>query len=280
MASMREYQRRVERPSLKLRRGADGRLRTSSSDHEIGDIWAEQRRIRLAEAILEDKRKAEKKAQRKEKFSKLFKRKQAPPAAPTNIPREIVLNISIPKVKLPKLPKPRFAKHKKRLLTAGGVVVALAVVATGYAAYEVWVKRHISGKRVLTAEGAVQTPQYQTVLPDGKNIGDLGGWARVSPPDKDPVFAFADHIGNVRITVSQQPLPKSFEGDIADSVAEAAKQFGANDTIKMGDVTAYIGTSIKGPQSVVLTKSALLLLIRSDSKISDDEWARYIQTLH
>jgi hypothetical protein len=39
------------------------------------------------------------------------------------------------------------------------------------------------------------TPEYTTVLPANKNIGELGGWTRVSPPDRNPVFAYIDKIG-------------------------------------------------------------------------------------
>lgn len=278
MTSMRDYQRKVERPRLNLRRDADGRLRASSGEGEIGDIWAQQKRISLAEAIQEDKRRAEKKEQRRQKFSKLFKSK--PASTPAGAPKEIVLNINVPKVKLPN-PKITFAKlGKKRLLATGGVVAVLGIGVVGHAAYEAWGGKQAPGRGVLTAEQAAKTPDYKTVLPDGKSIEDLGGWAKVSPPGKDPVFAFADRIGSAQITVSQQPLPKSFKDDIAGSVADVAKQFGANETVKVDDATVYIGTSIKGPQSVILAKDGLLLLIKSDSTLDNDEWVRYVQTLH
>ena len=56
-----------ERPSLRLNlaRGADGRLR-KSEDTDIGDLWAEQERIRLRQAIEDDKRKVEKKKKRQQ----------------------------------------------------------------------------------------------------------------------------------------------------------------------------------------------------------------------
>lgn len=128
--------------------------------------------------------------------------------------------------------------------------------------------------------GSVNVPQYQTVIPDGTSIAQLGGWKRISPPENDPVFAYADKIGGVAIAVSQQPLPASFKGSVASSVAELAKGYNATVKVEAKDTTAYIGTSAKGPQSVIFTKKDLLILIKSQQKISNDDWSKYITSLN
>lgn len=126
---------------------------------------------------------------------------------------------------------------------------------------------------------SVESLEYQTILPKGKPIGELGGWKRVSPDGSDPVFAFADKIGDTPISVSQQPLPQSFIGNVETKVAELAKTYNATTKIEAGVVTAYIGASSKGPQSVIFTKNSLLILIKSDQKIEDSAWAEYIKSL-
>ena len=128
--------------------------------------------------------------------------------------------------------------------------------------------------------GSVNVPQYQTVIPDGTSIAQLGGWKRISPPENDPVFAYSDKIGGVAIAVSQQPLPASFKGSTASSIAELAKSYNATVKVEAKDITAYVGTSAKGPQSVIFTKNNLLILIKSQQKVSNDDWSKYIASLN
>lgn len=122
-------------------------------------------------------------------------------------------------------------------------------------------------------------PAYQTALPKGKTIDDLGGWKRVSPAKEEPVFAYMDKIDDVTISVSQQPLPQSFKNNTDSEVAELAKKFNATNKIDAGGTTAYIGTSSKGPQSVIFTHDNLLILMKSIGHVTDTSWANYIETL-
>lgn len=260
---------------MRLVRGADGRLRQGSSEKEIADIWAEQKRIRLAEAIKRDKELAEKKRKRQEFWKSIKKGKPA---------RGLVLNVgpsAVPKDKIKSLLKKR---PKGRLVTAGAILGVLLVaglafnlISGGSGKQDKKDKLASSGTDVLGAEK--QTPDYKTLLPDGKSIGDLGGWERVSPKDKNPVFAYKDSIGQVSILVSQQPIPANFKGSVDTSVAKLASDFTANQKLPAAGTTAYVGTSIKGPQSVVLAKDDVLILIKSDSKVEDQQWVKYIESL-
>ncbi|QQS70950.1 hypothetical protein IPP92_01465 [Candidatus Saccharibacteria bacterium] len=117
------------------------------------------------------------------------------------------------------------------------------------------------------------------MLPAGKSIADLGGWTRVSPNSADPVFAYADTLDGSQIIISQQPLPDSFQSDPEGHIAELAKDYNASEKISTTNTTVYIGDSIKGPQSVIFTKSKLLILIKSSVKHSNDSWIRYINSL-
>lgn len=123
------------------------------------------------------------------------------------------------------------------------------------------------------------TPEYKTYLPAGKSIEAYGGWTRVSPPDRNPVYAYNDKLFGTPINVSQQPVPKEFKPDVADQVAELAKGYHADHFITVKDVKVYIGTSAKGPQSVIFVKSDTLILIKSAAKLSDDQWTSYVDSL-
>lgn len=124
------------------------------------------------------------------------------------------------------------------------------------------------------------TPSYKTVAPAGKSIEDLGGWQRVSPANSDPVFAYTDKIGDVSINVSQQPLPESFKKNTDTQVAELAKKYSATTKLDVGETKAFIGTSAKGPQSVIFSEKQLLILIKSQKNIDSKAWIQYITSLN
>ncbi len=122
-------------------------------------------------------------------------------------------------------------------------------------------------------------PGYQAILPEGRSIKSLGGWQRVSPPGKDPVYAYNDRIGDTDISISQQPLPDSFKGSVSTKLSELAKSYNATNKLQAGDTTLYLGVSSKGPQSVIFTKEGLLVLVKSEKKVADSEWSAYVSSL-
>ncbi|MCA0228445.1 hypothetical protein LCH21_03260 [Patescibacteria group bacterium] len=124
------------------------------------------------------------------------------------------------------------------------------------------------------------TPKFATLLPKSKSIESLGGWTRVSPETSDPVFAFKDTLDNTPIIVSQQPLPQSFSGATDEQLTELAKEYNATERLPFSGGLAFVGTSAKGPQSVIATKNGLLILIKSTVKHSDDSWTRYLADLN
>lgn len=154
------------------------------------------------------------------------------------------------------------------------VVLAVAGVSAG-----VYMLTFPDNKPAVTSKQNTVDPGEDVVLPSGKKIDDLGGWQRVSPPENEPVFSYADKIGDVQIKVSQQKLPKEFSNNPQEKVEELAKGFNASSKIEAGNIIAYIGTNAKGPQSVILTKNDLLISIVSASTIDDADWSAYIKSL-
>lgn len=138
-----------------------------------------------------------------------------------------------------------------------------------------------SNSDIQTVPGQLEkgTPTFKTILPSGKAIKDFGGWTRVSPPNRAPVYAYVDKIGAVPIAVSQQPLPKDFLSNVPEKVAELAQVYAADKKLNVGDSIAYLGTSAKGPQSVIVVKGGLLILIKASAVIPNSEWEKYIKSL-
>lgn len=123
------------------------------------------------------------------------------------------------------------------------------------------------------------TPPYETVLPAGKKIDELGGWTRISPPDRNPVYTYTDTIDEITINVSEQPLPDSFKADTAEKIEAMAKDFNATGKITVGGTIVHIGASDGGPQSVIFNKNDLLILIKSSARLDNNQWAEYISKL-
>jgi len=169
--------------------------------------------------------------------------------------------------------KKHFVISKKAILIASIAVVAIGVPVTAGIA----ISRQNDATNIATNKG--EQPKFTTILPSGKSIDDLGGWIRVSPTTSDPVFAYNDEIDGVSVNISEQPLPKSFEGNPDAQVAEITKG-GAYNEITAGNIKAYIGTSSQGPQSVVFSKKNLLVLIKSHQKIDNKSWSKYIEALN
>ena len=164
-------------------------------------------------------------------------------------------------------------------IRAAGAIIVTAVLLIGV--HNVFMN---DGSKINTSASKRQAlvhgnPGYTTVLPAGKTINDLGGWVRVSPQDRNPVYAYTDNVGGARVDVSEQPLPESFQSNLAVSLARLADSFDANGTLTAGGGTVYIGTSAKGPQSLILNKDNLLILIKSTSPLADKKWTAYIDSL-
>lgn len=167
------------------------------------------------------------------------------------------------------------AISKKHIVFAALAIIAIGCIIVGILDHPQQSEANVAD----IADNGVR-PDYQTVLPIGKSASTLGGWKRVSPPGDNPVFAYEDKIGDVTVSVSEQPLPKPLQNNSNEQIAAMAKSGNYNEKIEVSDTTAYIGTSAKGPQSVILTKVGLLILIKSEKKIDIKAWTTYIASLN
>ena len=212
-------------------------------------------------------------------------RRPAPPVQRQPVPKGIEIRLALPHLGDHPLvrrlaARTRRTSRKQRIITLLALVLVLSL--------GTYVSNRAQTAQTTTVAGGTQnpldklqkgTPNYETVLPAGKSIDKLGGWTRISPPEREPVYAYVDKIGSVAISVSQQPLPQSFKKDPDAKVEELALAQSADKTIQIGSAKAYIGTSSNGPQSVIYHTDTLLILLKSSAVIADDEWKKYIQSL-
>ena len=198
-------------------------------------------------------------------------------------PRRRSVALPSPRSRRSKAPLATLAPHstigrrrptKKQLV----IVSSLTLLLVGGVISGVLLSR--AGTRQAPPHDAAGALEYQAVLPAGKDISQLGGWKQLSPPGGETVVAYTDAIDGTQISVTQQSLPQSFQNNADEQVAELAKKFNATDKLTAGNAILYVGTSTKGPQSVILTKNNLLITIKSQEKIADASWIKYVTSLH
>jgi len=160
--------------------------------------------------------------------------------------------------------------HKKATFIAGAILAAVVAIIIAFS-ISLW------GKNKENQAPIIEETGFQTIIPTGKTIKELGGWERISPLNTAPVYAYADKIDGVTISVSQQPLP--FTDDIDGQVSKLATAYSATNVLSANDTKVYIGTSAKGPQSAIFSKRNLLVLIKSQDNIEDKAWISYVDSL-
>lgn len=282
-----------------IKKRIDQRLRgpVDPDFKDIGGVWDEQRKALRQEAIEHEKKKAARMELRRKAGlvgvvkTELFGKQ--PPKLPKpgdDSAKTVEIKIALPvlpKLSLPKLPKvrPAYIKNLTRItrkkVVVGSVIIVVAVAScAGYYLSNRPKAPAINAEATSAPQDLVRgTPDYPTVVPDGKNIEDLGGWTRVSPPDRDPVFAYTDKIDEVPINVSQQPLPEDFKSDTAEHIEQLARGFKATEKITVGSTDVHIGTSAQGPQSVIFSQNDILILIKSTAPIDKNKWTQYVSSL-
>lgn len=171
--------------------------------------------------------------------------------------------------------------HKKQSIIVGAVIIAVLLILAfmlfrpkSTALISTASLPDASKNPTLLVPG---TPSYDTLIPQGKSIKDLGGG--LVRNDKNPLFVYVDKIGNVSINVSEQPLPESFKPAVNQHVKDLAVGFGASTRLTIDGNTVYIGTYEKGLQRVIFSKNDLLILMSANTNISSADWSSYISSL-
>jgi len=96
---------------------------------------------------------------------------------------------------------------------------------------------------------------------------------------KKKVASYPDQIDTIPITISQQKLPDPFKANPVVELEKLAKQINANTKLETTSVNAFMGQSVKGPQTVVFVKEETLIFIKSDSQVAISDWNKYLDSL-
>lgn len=160
--------------------------------------------------------------------------------------------------------------RRKKLFITAIVMILTGIVFLGIGIYQAHSSR---------ADETSNLPNFDPLLPRGKTIENLGGWQKLTSPNGDAFYVFVDTVNGVSVNVSQQLLPGKFKGDVTNKMTEMARAYNANTKLDADGVRVYLGSSAKGPQSVLFTKNGVLILMKSWATIPDADWITYIKSL-
>lgn len=198
------------------------------------------------------------------------------PSEAANTAKTVSINITVPKIKLqkPRIVIPQILQDRK-VYIIGGVVVASVIVGTGLFMVLGGQSSDNGDTPAVLAESN-EKANFAYTLPKGeeKNIDTA-----VRYDAQRKVVNYQDSIGGIPITISQQPLPESLKEDTANKVKKLAEDFSATKALTTATPTAYLGTAIEGPQTVIFSKNDLLIFIQSTKMIDDRDWAEYVTNL-
>ena len=210
---------------------------------------------------------------------------QRPTQRRTDSHKTISINLSLPHTTIPK-PLAKVISRFKRISRKRKLVLLIGVIALVVLIAQVSARMSPTGTSATAPNQQNPldmlekgTPDYTTLVPANKKIEDLNGWTRVSPKDRDPVYAYVDRIKDTPISVSQQPLPKNLQSNTDKNVESIALASNATKKITAGGVTVYLGASSKGAQPAVFAKDGLLVLIKATNMVPDKDWKSYIDSL-
>lgn len=297
---------RRQRAKLRLHRGIDGRIKTTSAENEddIGDVWAQQERIRLAEAIAEDKKRKDRKDLKKQTGLVGVAKKDIR-GVTDKVRVELFGERSIRKPssidepersgiwKLTKLQAVLvFQKIPKAALVVSGVLAGLLVVYGVYSHHQTF--RHqidrVNVSRTANNSAQQHQPEPQPaqpvqnhdpikLLPAGKSIGFFGGWFSSNIAKIGNVYNFKEKIDGVVIVVGQQSLASQTGSDPGTTAQEVADYFSAKNMVSANGYPIYIGTSGQRTQTVIFEKDDTLVLIVSGGVLPDYIWTAYANSL-
>jgi hypothetical protein len=181
----------------------------------------------------------------------------------------VSINLSLPKAKLPKLP------YKRIGLASAAMVLVVGVFIFASSRYTAYQKHREEAKALQSASPDIA---FKPLVPadKAKQTGQSLGY---NYDAEKQLLGFTDKYEGASLTISQQPLPDAFKTD-SNSLNKAAQSINAKEVVDTGKGIVYISTNKNGvEQIIVFNTKDLLVFVRSDKKLSKDQWGTYVDQL-
>lgn len=220
---------------------------------------------------------------------KKSKKSKKSPTSDVGQKTEINININVPK--LPELPEfketvkkigikarayiqktGRRIKIKRPPRRVVNVVMATIIVLAGIG-LAVTVKNNNHGSTAVQGTSVAKKPAFTVLFPNSQ------AKEKMSYDTEKKVASYTGKVKGVDVTVSQQPVPANFKADPNGEVAKLAQSINATTKLDAPGLQAFLGQSIKGPQTVVFTKDGTLVFIKSSEQIPVADWNNFLESL-
>ena len=195
-------------------------------------------------------------------------RRTADPSPETRV----TINISMPKLKRPSIPKWPWRKLAVYTGVVVGMIVLGLIIHAAVTAVIDYRRENAAKNRIDMIEQR-QAPTFKPLVPKDKASAVTKTAAYDAKRDS---YSYNDTFKGVGVVVSQQRLPKSAD---ATTVAKIAKSMNATTPIIAGGSTAYLASDAAGAQTVVMSSGSVLVFIQSSFAHSVDDWKGYLDTL-
>lgn len=192
------------------------------------------------------------------------------PAVAQESGRAIDINITLPKIRLPKLPRIHVAWST--VLRWGGLAALVGMVV--FATPQII---QLKGQKARENTGSSQSkPAYAPLEPDTSS-GTVSG---AQYDSKRQLYKYNDTYKGASLTISQQTLPDALREDKSKLKDVAKASIGATEKFDTVHGDVYITTDDStGMQRMVVAHRQLLVFIQSSKTLSNSDWVTYIQAL-
>lgn len=166
-----------------------------------------------------------------------------------------------------------FAKSKLTKKVLNISLVAVIIFSLGMIAIQVFSSKQSEVTATVDGASAQNRPDFKLIYPGGSKKD-------TSYDANKKVASFNDELEGTKLTISQQSLPANFRYDPNAEVEKLAKQINANTKLDVAGLSAFMGQSIKGPQTVVFAKNGLLIFVKSETTVETRNWNDYVSSFN
>lgn len=196
--------------------------------------------------------------------------------------KEVTVNLkfTLPKLRFSDL-KLLYRSHRRQILLAGGTLVTIILVFGALKFISARKQAEKAKKPVSPEEQAQATfnplkPLDNLTDPSGKEV--LGPEFRYDQEKK--VLGYTTDYNGAHMTVSQQALPDQLKNN-PGQLEGIARSVSANVPIETQKGRAYIATNDKTKEQIaVFATKEVLVFLRSNKTLDNDEWIFYINQLN